>query len=305
MGGKLKESSFDGNDLSDAERAAFNKLTERMYDEKAKFEDELIREYLEGLDSKWKADYTPAQVTRFKVQNSQQFRPFFCEALAKLTEESEIPLTFSVPVDIFDKTMELPKEAICGRITEIFYNQTNDSFYVDAEINPYNKPLITQILKDIVVIPWMIGNAESVDRIVAFTIDARSGYIKEKEELPSSRHFYISIDHRLTKDGKRKILPLFIKDSNDRIVINYDGMEEFLNCKTNDICIKIKFASGDVNSPYYSSGAGIFNPDEVMVHVGGTVLTARKYNAKEDTTFNINAEGWEHFRFVQVRIGVK
>ena len=50
MGRKLKESSFDGCDLSDAERAAFNKLTERMYDEKTKFEDELIREYIEGVE---------------------------------------------------------------------------------------------------------------------------------------------------------------------------------------------------------------------------------------------------------------
>ena len=49
MGKKLKESSFNTDDLSDVERAAFNKLTQRMYDEQDKFEDELIRKYLNDL----------------------------------------------------------------------------------------------------------------------------------------------------------------------------------------------------------------------------------------------------------------
>lgn len=49
IGKKLKESSFNVNDLSDVERSAFNKLTQRMYEEKDKFEDELIRKYLNDL----------------------------------------------------------------------------------------------------------------------------------------------------------------------------------------------------------------------------------------------------------------
>lgn len=146
--------------------------------EKSKTDEGSISEHLDGLKSKWKADYTPSQVTRFEVQNSSPFRAFFREALTTLNEESKIPLTFNAPVDIHDTTMELPGVAICGWITEILYDVNRQNFYVDAEIKTYNKSLIKQILKDIVVVPWMVGKGESVDWLVAFTISARSAYNK-------------------------------------------------------------------------------------------------------------------------------
>ena len=41
--------SFDADDLTEEEKTSFNKLTQRLYDEIDKFEDELILEYLDDM----------------------------------------------------------------------------------------------------------------------------------------------------------------------------------------------------------------------------------------------------------------
>lgn len=59
MGKKLREPSYDPDNLSDEEKAAFNKLTDILVDERNKFEDELIREYLDELYSEGDAKRCP------------------------------------------------------------------------------------------------------------------------------------------------------------------------------------------------------------------------------------------------------
>ena len=49
MGKKLMDPSFDADDLTEEEKTSFNKLTQRLYDEIDKFEDELILEYLDDM----------------------------------------------------------------------------------------------------------------------------------------------------------------------------------------------------------------------------------------------------------------
>lgn len=132
--------------------------------------------------------------------------------------------------------------------------------------------------------------------------------IEEYEEYDESLNvekYYIEDRDHILPEGCHKY-SLFMK-RDDRVVINYDDLKEFMNMK--NIEIEISFGIGTQISAF-----GVYKPDELMVHVGGSLLTAEKKRKEidgddiityTDNKLNIKSDDWELFNFIHVVVRKK
>lgn len=120
----------------------------------------------------------------------------------------------------------------------------------------------------------------------------------EPEEMPDIRFFDIVDASDIIGDGAYSKYPLFTKyeDNSHYPVINYHIMEKFIY--RDDVEIRILCAiKGD------GTGArGVFKPNEVTIHVGGTTLTGQK---EDGTLIEIRAGDWKKLKFARVTIKKK
>lgn len=136
-------------------------------------------------------------------------------------------------------------------------------------------------------------------------LNKNTNNIEEYDESLNVEKYYIKDMNHLLSKGIHKY-SLFVK-RNDRVVINYDDLEKFMNMK--NIEIEISFSIGAQISAF-----GIYKPDELMVHVGGSLLTAEKKHKEidgegiltyTDNKLNIKSDDWKLFNFVHVVIHKK
>ena len=129
--------------------------------------------------------------------------------------------------------------------------------------------------------------------------------IEEYDESLNVEKYYIKDSDHILSEGIHKY-SLFVK-RNDRVVINYDDLKEFMNMK--NIEIEISFSIGTQISAF-----GVYKPDELMVHVGGSLLTAEKTRKEidgegiltyTDNKLNIKSDDWELFNFIHVVVRKK
>lgn len=122
-----------------------------------------------------------------------------------------------------------------------------------------------------------------------------------KEEMPDIKKFYIRDTFRLLNNDIR-YYPLFVKDGcDDRLVVNYDIMEKFMNMKN----IKIRVAFCGNKALAYN----VYDPEDIYIHVSGTTLTASKYSSKTDknwrtkiSVIEFRSEEWESLNYAHVEI---
>lgn len=121
------------------------------------------------------------------------------------------------------------------------------------------------------------------------------------EEMPDIKKFYIRDTFNLL-DNDIKQYPLFVKrECDDRLIINYDIMEKFLDMKN----IKIRVAFGGNKT----SADDVYDPDDIYIHVSGTTLTASKYSSTTEkdwrtkiSEIEFRSEGWTSMRYAHVSI---
>lgn len=122
------------------------------------------------------------------------------------------------------------------------------------------------------------------------------------ETEPDTMKFYIDDQNKIIDQNVPIRYPLFVRDehSNDRWIINYDVLCKALYRK--DVIFDISFKIKDCRAQACCS----CKADDVEVHVGGTVLTGRRFLRKSmpatDAIIEFKADDWKMMDFAHVKL---
>lgn len=133
-------------------------------------------------------------------------------------------------------------------------------------------------------------------RIIPLNVEEPDTTVRPAKVI--SDNLYIQASSDLTDDGGTKY-PLFVKDESDTYyIINHDVIDIYI--LRNDVVFEISYLVGK-----HIIGHGVFKPNELYIHVGGTTLTAAVENptsGKREHVLEIRADDMNLFQYVHVNI---